>query len=730
MARGVSDVYDPALLATRSFESNKSLHPTPTQPQRHDTLGRSNTTTSISTFFFGGRRRSDPCPSPRLPAPPPNYEHVDVPLSQARLHHRAKDPRIAALRASKLVVVEKMTSADRMANWMERTDPEMSKMERWRRRVEEEVRMEREERELVAAAEREALAAEMDKALPELPRSAFSNSNEDGDTPSPTVESAEGPGLSRSDSTVTGETAASAAVVATAEVLPSARARSVSRCTLIGDVGSENGGAEVPPLPSQPVPPPSYRFPSTNGAAPAQSALPPIDTSFRPGHPAASCSLSSAPPRPWHGTPPPRTSSLPFNNLAHVAAPPPQCSILPPKAAALLGLIPSASAPLDLRPPAPSFTHREADTLTAVSSSRLAVDTPPRPPFFAYNSFAGSSTRKDSLDTASLSASTRTAGSFWSHNTPHGGGRPDFASLVAGRPSYDSGSVPTTASPQQLHPHNALPVAAKRSAESARNFPLGVGSSFSAALAQSQARGATSRTKGPPRRLHPFNLRKEGMSSSPDLTTPLREQAAASMLPMAMRSQTQAQAQVQERYAVVTAGACEDEEETESLIDVPFYKDVGAQAAAPRSRRGVSNQITAASLRSGWDEDEGRPSRRAPPRSSSLSRDGGSVVGSLVRSLSKSGGSSFLTKKLSSMGLRAEHEKAEAAGGAAKGGIRALGRKLSLRQRDEAATRTAAVRFAPAPTPLVEKKVKRRTRDEWEMDSREIARRMQWGLSP
>ncbi|GAA5843372.1 hypothetical protein JCM11251_002462 [Rhodosporidiobolus azoricus] len=705
MPRGVSDVYDP--LVTRSSQRTNNLQPHD-QPRRQNTLDRSNTATSISTFFFGGRRTGSSPPARRaagVPDPPPNYEHVDDPSAQSRF--TGNYTRIAALRASKLVNVDKMSSADRLTNWMERTDPEMSRMEKWRRRVEEELRKEREERELVAAAEAEVLAAEADKALPKLPKSAFSNSNEDSDGHGGSGGGAFG--LTRSDSTVTGETVMSAVVVATAEVVPSAKARSIHRSTVAGS-GVPASVEASPPPPPQPVPPASYQFPVGAATASCPEPLHTIDTGGSSAHVAGSSSLSSAQPRPGHGTLPPRTSSLPFNNLAKVpvpppqcSAPPPQCSFLPPKAAALLGLIPSASAPLDLRPAAAPLSLP-----SVVSASPLAIHILPRPPFFAYDSVGGGdSARKDSLDTASVSASTRTGGSFWSHNTAQNG-YAGLTSALTGRPSFESSSAPTTASPQQTQPY-LLP-----STKAGRPFPLGVGSSFSAALAHSQSRGGSVRRKAPPCRLH---LRKEGMSSSPDLTTPLKERSPKSVLPFS----TYAQAQLNKRHAAVAAD--DDEEATESLMDVPFY----GNDFSSRGRPGFGDQITTVSLGAARGG-----AAYPPPRSDSLSRDGGGVVGTLVRSLSKAGGSNgYLSRKLSKMSLRSDGGEVGTSMGAGSG-IRTLGRKLSLRRADHAtpSTRAAAVHFAPTPSSLVQKKTRRRTKDEWEMDSLELARRMQRSRPP
>ncbi|GAA5854232.1 hypothetical protein JCM8547_001746 [Rhodosporidiobolus lusitaniae] len=748
-------------LDTRPSTAGQSSQRVPSRdgPTRQDTLGRSNTTTSIATFFLGGaRRRSDspPMDEARLPTPPANYEHVPAPLlpSQAlQLHGRGRQ---AALRASKLGGVEKMSSADRIQNWLDKTDGELSGLERWRREVAREVRKEKME--------------EMERAEPveedgEEPLAVLAERAEhvEKELPSTPPQPNEAADLARSNSnskSATDETVSGAVItLAEVEMHPYASTRGIDRSTVI--LGCDP--IELPPAPktpagfvpptSSPLPPlplpatlaePAYRFPP---AAPgSQISLAPLQTAGLP--PSAFSSATASPePGPWTGKPPPRTASLPFGNLVQVSAPPPECAILPPKAAALLGLIPSATAPLTLRGPSPSHA-KSVSSFTAASSSRLAaIDTSlparPRPPFFHYDSLPGSSslgdgTRKDSFDASSVSASTttQTAGSFWSSTNlgrrAAGGYFASSSVAGAGRPSFESGSAPTT-----LGSHSQVGVVARQPPK------LGVGTSlsFGASLVNS-----TTRTKGPPSRLRTLQLRKEGMSSSPDLTTPHQQQPATDLaetstadllaelqrrtkhLPSSMQKQEwlkhaarPSELAAQARPAV--AGReypddDDDDEEQESLVDVMAYTRRRPAAAAGRAsfvKRSMGKfggeQIA---LVDGEDADDDRlPKGRE--RSSSVTRSEGGVVG-LVRSLSNGKGTAFLSRKLS--------------------------RRPSKKQ---VAFRRSPPQVLPLPTPEIDRRfpaacgttstveataTRRKSRSEWEVESTTLARRVLHLLNP
>jgi len=101
-------------------------------------LERSNTGTSISTFFFGKaprhtlarRHEADSIvPAPLLPY----------------LSPRSKAPRTLPLRASKLIQVDKLPRDERIAAWQAGRDDELGGLERWRAQVAREVRREDDE---------------------------------------------------------------------------------------------------------------------------------------------------------------------------------------------------------------------------------------------------------------------------------------------------------------------------------------------------------------------------------------------------------------------------------------------------------------------------------------------------------------------------------------------------------------------------------------------------------
>ncbi|BGP16540.1 hypothetical protein JCM10213_000548 [Rhodosporidiobolus nylandii] len=648
--------------------------------QQEELLKRSNTSTTMSSFFFGSRKA--PQPPEGVPAPPPMYQHVGLSLSQAQAAR-------AALRASKLGTLDKFSSADRIANWMETTDKELGGLERWRREVARELVKEQQTQR--GAPERLVVAREVDKPLPDLPAPSTpapfppSQSNATAGAAAlpadaPTADLARANSKSQyTDSTL------SPAIVATAVVHPFAMGRAIDRSTVIlgrdpielppapktpaGFVPPVVANEDVPPLRS--VPPSSYRFPPSSTPsfpavlpANADASRPPLPSAFSsPSTGESAAALNE--PKPWGGVPPPRTSSLPFGNL--VQAPtdtPAHCQILPPKAAALLGLIPSASAPLRVG------AHHKAASASALPSPLLSIDTtlPPRPPFRHYDSATASTTgygREDSLDSASVSGSTRTAGSFWSSTVF--GRRNGSSAFLPGRPSFESGSAPTTASPSQHQPK----------------------SSFSASLAQSLARGTSTRRKAPPPALRSLHLRREGMSSLPDLTTPLAHPSTVAPL-----------APPQPAYH---HHGGDDEDEQESLVDVFEYVRRPPPGYGRARDLHAGERITASSL-----------VVHRPPRSSSR---GAGSVGSLARSLSngRSAASGFLSRKLS---RRASKQDLGGGGGIGK----TLAHKLSFRREPQ------AVRLAPEPTPVVEKRMRRKTRDEWEMESAVLAGRLRNGL--
>jgi len=147
--------------------------------------------------------------------------------------------------------------------------------------------------------------------------------------------------------------------------------------------------ASVSPIDPVFAPADTYRFPLSEQRHP----LPKIDTSQTPVSAAFSNSPVSAPVVTTYQafTPPPRSSSLPFNDLNSIhltipsppstSVPPPvppkdtpsngpdpSFSLLPPKAAALLGLIPTSHPLVTPRPPKPRFARERQDSLSSSGS--------------------------------------------------------------------------------------------------------------------------------------------------------------------------------------------------------------------------------------------------------------------------------------------------------------------------------------------------------------------------
>ncbi|KPV74959.1 uncharacterized protein RHOBADRAFT_44476 [Rhodotorula graminis WP1] len=306
-------------------------------------LERSNTGTSISTFFFGkatrhtvGRRPDGDrtAPAPLLPY----------------LASRSNASPTLPLRASKLLQVEKLPRDERIVAWQAGRDDELGGLERWRAQVARDVRWEEDE----AKSKGEDVSAVVSDFQSMLETSLFSTSFAVGSLKLP-------PSPLQPDSPV--------------EHLDPLHRDSM---TLPPDVHAddeierdENGFPFPPPRDAslaadQPrtivrneidlVPPTAYRFPTS-----AVPPTPPFPSLVR---------VETAPPSPIspheHVSPPPRSSSLPFHDLLRVypcpspslstpspssLAPspshtlPPHCGLVPPKAAALLGLF-DPSAPL------------------------------------------------------------------------------------------------------------------------------------------------------------------------------------------------------------------------------------------------------------------------------------------------------------------------------------------------------------------------------------------------
>lgn len=231
--------------------------------------------------------------------------------------------------------------------------------------------------------------------------------------------------------------------------------------------------ASAAPLPMWSVPraaPLPHRFPLP--PSPTYPNLVRVETSLNTPPPISVFTPSTEPGQ-WTGSPPPRTTSLPFGDLLQVSAPPPpECAFVPPKAAALLGLLGSTIAG---RNPAGVAITQEASRPSAI-----------RPPLRRFDS-SDIEDRKCSIETSSVSVQTGASLFSARATTPH-----------ISRPSFSSSSAPTSATASIDLKHPLFP---PRSS----TFTNVVKSSF-----------AQKRKQAPPG-LFSLKLRKEGMSSLPDL---------------------------------------------------------------------------------------------------------------------------------------------------------------------------------------------------------------------
>lgn len=135
-------------------------------------LERSNTTTTFSSFFGPSRKPSSTSRQPGRPEPPPNYRHVDDDVEDDP-RASALDPESARrsnLRASKLGLVERLTTRERIDRWnelqtgrgegREEGEPgQTTPLEKWRLHVANEVAKER-RREQSEARQRQRFAQE------------------------------------------------------------------------------------------------------------------------------------------------------------------------------------------------------------------------------------------------------------------------------------------------------------------------------------------------------------------------------------------------------------------------------------------------------------------------------------------------------------------------------------------------------------------------------------------
>ncbi|GAA6060496.1 hypothetical protein JCM10212_007127 [Sporobolomyces blumeae] len=451
------------------------------------TLGRSNTTTTNSSFWFPPIRNPARGSNELLqPAEPPLHSrHVDEPEPSSsadlplaflkRVYPRSKAETRAALRASKVGLVEKMSSRERIERWhVEAEEERTSPLEKWRIAVAKAVEHERKQEELLEQArevERLEATAQQQQQQQTLVRapsmgttttilSATGELRAQFDQSSPFARSFRIEGLQPTSATKSDPH--SSVVRATflndpraapeehpysdafgfdASLFPNPPGHSplgsyspldpnpptatssnlavmpnAEETLKVPSTGSERSASPVDPAFASG----SYQFPTSKQRHP----LPPIDTNIPTStvRSAFSSSPGSAPVVTTYQAflPPPRSSSLPFADLASVhstppspdsAVPsdvpppvPPKCTavpvdsfaLLPPKAAALLGLIPSAHAPFahnpHARPPRPPFARDRLNSLPSSetpsgsteqgrSSFYEAYDGPQRPSF-------------------------------------------------------------------------------------------------------------------------------------------------------------------------------------------------------------------------------------------------------------------------------------------------------------------------------------------------------------
>ncbi|GAA5965401.1 hypothetical protein JCM3765_004885 [Sporobolomyces pararoseus] len=488
-----------------------------------DQLNRSNTTTTFSSFFCTPNRK----PSVQhRPTPPPNYQHVDdadlsndPPSSFMKLSYpRSNSNRAIDLRASKLGMVEKMSSRERIERWNDlsissQKREEFTPLEKWRLEVAKEVEREKRKEEIEAQRRqkeeeeeqrraRESIDAKGTRIVSWKPsvlttssmRSAAVELQNQFESSSPFARTF---AIETLKTPLTADSAPTSSVVRESflndqrlpheDQHPYSHAFGFDETTVNAAPLTWNSSAEetlLAPLAPEtcasvsPIDPvfafDDYRFPLSQQRHP----LPKIDTSKTPVTSTFSNSPVSAPVVSTYQSfvPPPRSSSLPFNDLQSIqisspsppttSVPPPlppkditpyhpdpSFNLLPPKAAALLGLIPTSHAsPATPRPPKPHFARDRRGSLTSSVSH-----------------------------TGSLSISTEQCRS--SFYTNYDG---------PSRPSVDSSTPTTMTSQSNFRPHHR----ANKSSSS-------------------RSQGIVNRGHRPPPLT--FHHRKEGMSSLPDL---------------------------------------------------------------------------------------------------------------------------------------------------------------------------------------------------------------------
>ncbi|GAA5910631.1 hypothetical protein JCM8208_007453 [Rhodotorula glutinis] len=653
-------------------------------------LERSNTGTSISTFFFGkatrhtvarGHDADSIVPAPLLPYLAP----------------RPKVPRTLPLRASKLLQVEKLPRDERIVAWQAGRDDKLGGLERWRAQVALEVRREEDE----GKSTGEDVSAVVSEFQTMLETSPFSTSFAVGSLklpPSPLqpespVEHLDP--LHRDSMTIPPDVHVDDSDERDDVAFPFPPPRDAS---LVADKADVLGRKEM-----QLVPPMAYRFP-TSAAPPT----PPFPSLVR---------VETAPPSPLspheHVSPPPRSSSLPFHDLLRVSpcpsptistpspsslAPSPSrtvpshCGLIPPKAAALLGLYdPSAGLMRN-----GAATSRARDDMGVVGRAAATGE---------------SAGYRDSLDTtdAGTTSSALVAPSYGTGlSLGNGAGYRSAAIGVAHAHAHGSSLSSLAYSAPTSYGGCEVARRPKLSLDMTRGAPRLVPSPSTPAAA-----AARSGSKG-------LVLHRAGMSSLPELHHPPSSSVSSSSrhvhahrsihpAPAAPWATWEADHGDGNELEELSSASSSSRSDAESAVD-GFDFGALAHRVGARRRRKSSFKCRGARRQRG---DAGRGARSGEARKGGLSasvsasasgggegREGGEggAVRSLVRTLSRSG---------------------SRAGG--------LVRALSGRRTNATERKVATAGSTVPGQAALDRRERRRTRDEWELESAAIDGRLRQG---
>ncbi|GAA5940915.1 uncharacterized protein JCM15063_000919 [Sporobolomyces koalae] len=367
-------------------------------------LERKNTTTTFSSFWCASRQPSlvKRVPVDNRPAPPPNYEHVDdVPQDEVlAAFAKVAYPRNKSidLRASKLDLVEMMSPRERLNRWQfpdrdGAADPAMNPLEKWRQVVATEVEKEN-KRQRLAIKEKELREFELthaERVVSEKPsvlttssvRSATAELQRALESSSPFARSF---GVETLDVPSSSASFPTSSIVRETFLSDERQGQASHPYASPSELKSDSGhlpataeevllapaetNASVSPI-DPAFTPRDLKSPLTRQRCP----LPRIDTVKTPASSSFSSSPVSAPSIHSVHTPTPTVTSLPPPVPPKDPNP---YALLPPKAAALLGLIPSAHAPFATpRPPRPMFAARERQNSLSSSSETYSVSTEP-----------------------------------------------------------------------------------------------------------------------------------------------------------------------------------------------------------------------------------------------------------------------------------------------------------------------------------------------------------------